>query len=179
MGYSFVPQAERYLPPSHCFLFLSLERLWDKRVVPDNEFEESEDEETNALHGVRYAKSVRHGRVSKSDSASSGDQHRARGTVDTLPAAATKLQSRNGGNSNGSGKNGAAAATSIATTAVNGSSSSANPAATEKDGDVVMGSGANPSADISAPAPPATASAAAPGTDTAAAPRDTEMTDAS
>ncbi|KAF9957386.1 histone deacetylase [Mortierella alpina] len=158
------------------------QRLWDKRVVPDNEFEESEDEETNALHGVRYAKSVRHGRVSKSDSASSGDQHRARGTVDTLPAAATKLQSRNGGNSNGSGKNGAAAATSIATTAVNGSSSSANPAATEKDGDVVMGSGANPSADISAPAPPAppaTASAAAPGTDTAAAPRDTEMTDAS
>ncbi|KAF9570939.1 histone deacetylase [Mortierella alpina] len=159
------------------------QRLWDKRVVPDNEFEESEDEETNALHGVRYAKSVRHGRVSKADSASSKEQHRTRSTVDTLPAAATKLQSRNGSNSNGNGKNGATAATSTATTAVNGSSGSTKPVATEKDGDVVMESGANPPADTPASAPSTTGSAAASGpavdTAAAAAPRDTEMTDAS
>ncbi|CAO3574382.1 unnamed protein product [Mortierella alpina] len=160
------------------------QRLWDKRVVPDNEFEESEDEETNTLHGVRYAKSVRHGRVSKSDSGSSSEQHRVRGTVDSLPAAATKLQSLNGGNSNGSGsgKNGVAEAAPTAATAVNGLSSSAKSVATEKDGDVVMESGANSSADAPSPIPPAssaTASAAASGPETAAAPRDTEMTDAS
>ncbi|KAG0364601.1 histone deacetylase [Gamsiella multidivaricata] len=68
------------------------QRLWDKRVVPENEFEESEDEETNASNGVRYSKSVRHGRVSKS-SVGGLSSRRARGTVDILPAAATKLQS--------------------------------------------------------------------------------------
>lgn len=66
-------------------------------MVPENEFEESEDEETNALHGVRYSKSVRSGRVKEGDGSSqpgtSRGTTRVRGTVDHLPAAATKLSS--------------------------------------------------------------------------------------
>ncbi|KAG0292391.1 histone deacetylase, partial [Dissophora globulifera] len=75
------------------------QRLWDKRVVPENEFEDSEDEEMNALNGVRYAKSMRQGRVSKADRTAAGEGQtgrtgRTRGTVDSLPAAATKLKSQ-------------------------------------------------------------------------------------
>ncbi|KAF9127743.1 histone deacetylase [Mortierella sp. 14UC] len=115
------------------------QRLWDKRVVPENEFEESEDEEMNALHGIRYAKSLRHGRASKANNQE--QPPRTRGTVDSLPAAATKLShptttttaaavgaSSNGGhlhNGDGAGANGSVkGATDL-----------------ETDGDVVMDSG--------------------------------------
>ncbi|KAF9996899.1 histone deacetylase [Entomortierella chlamydospora] len=107
------------------------QRLWDKRVVPENEFEESEDEESNGLHGVRYAKSVRHGRVSKSSESGAGAKssrgQRVRGTVDTLPAAATKLQSIHD--------------TTHSRSAMNGNGAHQNGGdSVEKDGDVVMGS---------------------------------------
>ncbi|KAF9186144.1 histone deacetylase [Haplosporangium sp. Z 767] len=151
------------------------QRLWDKRIVPDNEFEESEDEETNALHGVRYAKSVRHGRVSKSASTSRSTSSRSRNVVDVLPAAATKLQSntQNGTSAgNGHPPNG---------TAANGSGPPEEDVAMEKDGDVVMVSSSttstsNPSTPLvtsTSPAEPVS------GTSTSAAHRDTEMADTS
>ncbi|KAG0254694.1 histone deacetylase [Mortierella polycephala] len=151
------------------------QRLWDKRIVPDNEFEESEDEEINALHGVRYAKSVRHGRVSKTTSTSRSTSSRSRNVVDVLPAAATKLQpnTQNGTSAgNGHPPNG---------TAANGSGSTEEDAAMEKDGDVVMvpsstASTSNPSTPLvtsSSPAEPVS------GTSASAAQGDTEMTDTS
>ncbi|KAF9203393.1 histone deacetylase [Haplosporangium sp. Z 27] len=126
------------------------QRLWDKRVVPDNEFEESEDEEANGLHGVRYAKSVRHSRVSKSSEPGAGSKpsrsQRTRGTVDNLPAAATKLQSIHDITTNGSSSNG------------NGAQQNSSNIV-ETDGDVVMSSDAASAASSTG--------------------RDTEMTEAS
>ncbi|KAI8346349.1 hypothetical protein B0O80DRAFT_469367 [Mortierella sp. GBAus27b] len=133
------------------------QRLWDKRVVPENEFEDSEDEEMNAINGVRYSKSLRHGRVSKtSNSGGDSTRQRTRGVVDSLPAAATKLKSQhdsqsgtNSGNSGSHSNGGSATATK---------SEANNPEPVdgtkiEKDGDVVMDSGANADAESSAPAP--------------------------
>ncbi|KAK3807833.1 MAG: hypothetical protein J3Q66DRAFT_85101 [Benniella sp.] len=121
------------------------QRLWDKKVVPDNEFEESEDEEMNALNGARYAKSVRHGRVTKSSDGnhSTRSQQRNRTTVDALPAAATRLKSSQdnlaGGesSSNGAHPNGGSSAT---TKKESDSTEPARDAKIEKDGDIVMGS---------------------------------------
>ncbi|KAF9932381.1 histone deacetylase [Modicella reniformis] len=136
---------------SHAFI----ERLWDKRVIPDNEFEESEDEETNAINGVRYAKSVRHGRVSKSSgegqSGRQQDQQRSHGTVVTLPAAATKLksphdsQSGTESSSNEAQLNGSS---TIATKQESDSAESVRVLKVEKDGDIVMGSDMESSAPI-------------------------------
>ncbi|KAF9113250.1 histone deacetylase [Mortierella sp. AM989] len=121
------------------------------RVIPDNEFEESEDEEINGLHGIRYAKSARHGRVSKSSEsgvATKGRSQRTRGTVDSLPAAATKLQSIH----------------DISHTGSNGTHQNGGTKL-EKDGDVVMGSDSG--------TPTAAGTSTAPPTG-----RDTEMTEA-
>ncbi|KAG0230097.1 histone deacetylase [Actinomortierella wolfii] len=76
------------------------QRLWDKKIVPENEYEDSEDEEMNALHGVRYAQSMRHGRVKHQKN------HK---TVDSLPSAATSLSRHQGqanGSTSGTAKNG-------------------------------------------------------------------------
>ncbi|KAF9359351.1 histone deacetylase [Mortierella sp. AD094] len=132
------------------------QRLWDKRVVPENEFEESEDEESNGLHGVRYAKSVRHGRVSKSSEPGAGTKsgrgQRTRGTVDSLPAAATKLQSIHDTTHSGS--------------AINGNGAHQNGGdSVEKDGDIVMESDSGASTAVTTSAVPS-------------AGRDTEMTEA-
>lgn len=178
-----------------CMLTL-LERLWDKRVVPENEFEESEDEETNALHGVRYSKSVRSGRVKDSDGSSQPSAPRGarvRGTVDHLPAAATKLSSngQNGvvkGSSNNTHTSGdtTPAPTAPAPAPAPASAPASAPAAemkvpepivtvvvpevtVEKDGDTVMASA--PDASGSKPG----ASDATPGSSQ----QDTDMTDAS
>jgi histone deacetylase 1/2 len=135
-----------------------IERLWDKRVVPENEFEESEDEETNALHGVRYAKSLRHGRASKANNQE--QPPRTRGTVDSLPAAATKLShptaasGASGASSNGQPRQNG--------TAANGATKAGSAEDLETDGDVVMDSG---SASATVPSGAATA-------------KDTEMTEA-
>ena len=161
--------------------------------MPDNEFEESEDEEMNGINGVRYAKSVRYSRVSKSDEATGQAVRppRARGIVDVLPAAATKLKSpldniqssgssgngnraqQNGGDSNGSNSSVMANATAVTA---------------EKDGDVVMDFESNgsaaPDASTSNPATSGAAEHEAPAStapeSTAAsdvAGRDTEMTE--
>ncbi|KAG0205096.1 histone deacetylase [Mortierella sp. GBA30] len=192
------------------------QRLWDKRVVPENEFEESEDEEMNALHGVRYSKSVRHGRVSKSDSVNDQQQQqpRSRGTVDTLPAAATKLENRhgningNGASSSGSNGNGhqqqqngtTTSTTTTTTTATTTTPVTNGPVknvmSTEKDGDVVMESDNNlsesnaptsstsssssvPSTTLNTATVPASGEDSVAAATTTAAPRDTEMADAS
>ncbi|KAF9150977.1 hypothetical protein BG015_007215 [Linnemannia schmuckeri] len=136
-----------------CFI----ERLWDKRVVPENEFEESEDEETNSLHGVRYAKSLRHGRVSKANNQE--QPSRTRGTVDSLPAAATKLSHPTASTASGASSNGQHHQNG---TAANGATKGAAGEDVETDGDVVMDSG---SASSTVPAAAATA-------------KDTEMTEA-
>lgn len=99
-------------------------------MVPENEFEESEDEETNALHGVRYAKSLRHGRASKANNQE--QQPRTRGTVDSLPAAATKLSHPSTAAASGASSNGQHLQNG---TAANGASEEV-----ETDGDVVMDS---------------------------------------
>jgi hypothetical protein len=169
-----------------CMLTL-LERLWDKRVVPENEFEESEDEETNALHGVRYSKSVRSGRVKDSDGSSQPGAPRGarvRGTVDHLPAAATKLSSngQNGVVKESSNNTHTSGDTTPAPTAPAPASAPAEmkvpepivtvvvPEVTvEKDGDTVMASA--PDASGSKPG----ASDATPGSSQ----QDTDMTDAS
>lgn len=109
--------------------------------MPENEFEESEDEETNALHGVRYAKSLRHGRASKANNQE--QPPRTRGTVDSLPAAATKLlhpiaaataaEAASGASSNGQPRQNG--------TAANGATKAGSAEDVETDGDVVMDSG--------------------------------------
>lgn len=108
-------------------MFTFIERLWDKRVVPENEFEDSEDEESNSLHGVRYTSAVRHGRATKSNE-TGPSRSRTRGTVDVLPMAATKLQP---GKSSASSNNGT-------TGKATDSTAEETTAASEKDGDVVM-----------------------------------------
>lgn len=109
-------------------------------MVPENEFEDSEDEEMNSANGVQYAKSVRHGRVSKSSEAGDSmrqQQPRPRGTVDTLPAAATKLKfshdslSGTESSSNGAHLNGSSAAT---TKSDSDSAGPLNETKIEKDG---------------------------------------------
>lgn len=144
-----------------CFLLFVwiIERLWDKRVVPENEFEESEDEETNALHGVRYAKSLRHGRVSKGNNQE--QQPRTRGTVDSLPAAATKLSHPSTAAASGASSNGEHLQNGIA---ANGPIKAAEEV--ETDGDVVMDSGST----SSAAAVPSTAATSAKDTEMAEAP---------
>ncbi|KAF9541748.1 histone deacetylase [Mortierella hygrophila] len=126
------------------------QRLWDKRVVPENEFEESEDEETNALHGVRYAKSLRHGRASKANNQE--QPPRIRGTVDSLPAAATKLSHPSTAAASGASSNGQHLQNG---TAANGATKAAEEV--EMDGDVVMDSG---SASSAAAVPPTEATSA-------------------
>ncbi|KAF9317958.1 histone deacetylase [Podila horticola] len=172
------------------------QRLWDKRVVPENEFEESEDEETNALHGVRYSKSMRSGRVKDSADGSSkpAGAPRVRGTVDHLPAAATKLNSnghngvtQKGGSNNTHTSGDATPAPAPAPASVPAPTPAApepvkvpEPAITvvvpevtvEKDGDTVMASA--PEAPVSEPKPES-AEVTVPGSSQ----QDTDMADAS
>ncbi|KAG0345125.1 histone deacetylase [Podila humilis] len=145
------------------------QRLWDKRVVPENEYEDSEDEEMNELNGIRYAKSVRSGRVkitmdgstlatgSTKDNNKISVRGRLRGTVDTLPAAASKLNSNGLHAQNGNaparplvGSNDTAAGTAAAVAATSEQQSASMDTAKapehavvpevriEKDGDTVM-----------------------------------------
>ena len=116
-------------------------------MVPENEFEESEDEEMNALHGVRYAKSLRHGRASKANNQE--QPPRTRGTVDSLPAAATKLSHPSTAAASDASSNGQHLQNG---TAVNGATKAAEEV--EMDGDVVMDSG---SASSAAAVPPTAA----------------------
>jgi hypothetical protein len=110
----------------------------------------------NGLYGVRYSRSVRHSRVSKptseSESGAKSGRSRTRGTVQNLPAAATKLQSVHDTTSNSPGTGNGDVSKQSSDTKV------------EKDGDTVMGSEATT---------PTTASV------TPSAGRDTEMAEAS
>lgn len=165
-------------------------------MVPENEFEESEDEETNALHGVRYSKSMRSGRVKDSADGSSkpAGAPRVRGTVDHLPAAATKLNSnghngvtQKGGSNNTHTSGDATPAPAPAPASVPAPTPAApepvkvpEPAITvvvpevtvEKDGDTVMASA--PEAPVSEPKPES-AEVTVPGSSQ----QDTDMADAS